>query len=50
MTLLEAQDGLMALFGAKGAKAEKGALLLGAYLLANRPELPEFVVDEVTDG
>ncbi len=50
MSLLEAQDGLMALFGAKGAKAEKGALLLASVLWANRPELPELVVDEVTDG
>ncbi len=45
MSLAGAAEGLMALFGATGPKARRGALLLGAVLLANRPELPNVVLD-----
>jgi hypothetical protein len=50
MDLLEAQEAILALFGASGEKAERGALLLGSVLLAHRPNLPRLVVDQVTDG
>lgn len=45
MSLAAAAEGLMALFGATGPKARLGALLLGAVLLAHRPELPNVVLD-----
>ena len=46
MSLAGAAEGLMALFGARGEKARRGALLLGAVLLANRPDLPKVTLDE----
>ena len=45
MSLAAAAEGLLALFGARGEKARRGALLLGAVLLANRPELPNVILD-----
>lgn len=44
-SLTGAADGLMALWGASGPVARRGALLLGAVLIANRPELPNVVFD-----
>lgn len=52
MSLQAAADGIMALFGASGAAARRGALLLGAVALGLRPELPRVVFDleEDEDG
>ena len=43
--LPQAYRPIMALFGGHGATARRGALLLGSVLLANRPELPNVVLD-----
>ncbi len=52
MGTLEAGEAIFDLFGRPrhpGARA--GALLLGAVLLAHRPQLPEIIFDEVSgDG
>jgi hypothetical protein len=45
MRLAVAADGLMELFGGRGQRARRGALLLAAALLANRPELPHVILD-----
>jgi hypothetical protein len=52
MGLLSAADAIYDLFGRpRHPSAFNGALLLGAVLLAHRPELPEIVIDEVSgDG
>jgi len=49
MGLLDAADSLMVLFGATSPKARPAALLLGAALLAHRPDLPEIVLDMETE-
>jgi hypothetical protein len=46
MTLAEGAEAFMALFGATGDKARRGALLLATVLFAYLPELPTVVVDE----
>lgn len=49
MGTLEAGEAIFDLFGRpRFPGAFQGALLLGAVLLAHRPELPEIVVDEVS--
>jgi hypothetical protein len=39
----------MELFGARGARARRGALLFAAVLLSYRPKLPKVVLDEIED-
>lgn len=50
LTLPEAAEGLIALFGASGRKARTGALLLAAVLTAHLPKLPNVILDETDDG
>lgn len=51
MGLGQAADALVALFGGRGSKARSGALLLASVLLANRPKLPNVILDrEPGDG
>lgn len=50
MGLREAAEALYAFrFGPPGKLAYRGALLLGAVALANRPDLPEIILDELDD-
>lgn len=46
MRVADAADGLMALFGATGTRARRGALLVATVLCAHMPELPTVVVDD----
>lgn len=50
MGLGQAADSLLALFGAKGPKARRGALLLGAVLLAHKPKMPNVILRPDDDG
>lgn len=51
MGIQEAGEGILDLFsGRRSPGARRAALLLGSVLLANRPKLPEIVIDEADDG